>query len=150
MKKYNTMKKLISIVACLFVLSSFVSANIPNEKVLKVFTESFAAPSEVKWFEGTDYFEVRFVESNVRSVVTYDKEGNFLRSLRYYDESKLPFYVSCKLKKKFADKKVYGVTEKVNEGVLTYYVKMESDTQWVTVKVDADGSMEVVEKYRKA
>ena len=92
LKKYNTMKKLISIAACLFVLSSFALANIPNEKVLKVFSESFAAPSEVKWFEGNDYYEVRFVESNIRSVVSYDKEGNFVL---YNSASKYNTRFSC-------------------------------------------------------
>ncbi len=42
------------------------------------------------------------------------------------------------------------VTEMTSETNSEYYIKLEDDTSWTTVKSDISGSMEVVEKYKKA
>ena len=97
----------------------------PNDKVLKVFNATFTSPQEVTWYDHEDYYDVSFVQGGIRSTVKYDKEGNFMSSIRYYAEQNLPINIVCQLKKKFADKKVFGVTEMTNSEEVNYYVKLE-------------------------
>lgn len=144
------MKNLIVSFACLFLLSASCLAELPNEKVLKSFQATFASAKQVKWMEHGDYFDVSFIQANIQSNVRYDKEGTFLSCTRYYSEQQLPVNIACKLKSKYADRTVFGITEVTNAEEITYYVKMFDNKNWYCVKVDGSGRMEVVEKYRKA
>jgi hypothetical protein len=141
-------KTIITFVALFLMVAAFAAT--PNEKVLKVFKATFISPEEVTWYDYADYYDVSFVQSGIRSSVKYDKEGNFMSSIRYYGEQNLPINIVCQLKKKFADKKVYGVTEMTNADEINYYIKLEDDKNWITVKVSGNGQMTSVEKYKKA
>ena len=144
------MKRVSISVVCLFLLAATSFAYLPNEKVLKSFESTFSSPQEVKWYEHPDYYEVSFVQSDIRANVKYDLEGNFMSSTRYYKEQQLPTNILCKLKKRYADKNIFGVTELTSTDEVNYYIKLEDSKNWITVKVNGNGQMEVFEKYKKA
>ena len=121
-----------------------------NEKILKSFKQTFPDAEQVKWLEQADRYTVNFRENGILTKIDYDKDGNFISSLRYYTEKNLPINILCRLQKKYADKKVFGVTEMTSDATVEYYIKLEDDQNWITVKSNADGNMQVVEKYRKA
>jgi len=121
-----------------------------NEKMLKSFKQTFPDAEQVKWLEQADRYTVNFKESGILTKIDYDKDGNFISSLRYYTEKNLPINILCRLQKKYADKKVFGVTEMTSDAMVEYYIKLEDDQNWITVKSNADGNMQVVEKYKKA
>jgi hypothetical protein len=104
----------------------------------------------VKWVEQADKYTVSFKQNDILTKVDYDKDGNFVSSLRYYTEKNLPVTVLCRLQKRYADKTVFGVTEVATEAATEYYIKLEDAKNWLTVKSDADGNMQVIEKYKKA
>ena len=141
-------KTIITFAAILMMATAF--AGTPNDKVLKVFNATFISPQDVTWYDHEDYYDVSFLQSGIRSTVKYDKEGNFMSSIRYYGEQNLPINIVFQLKKKFADKKVFGVTEMTNADEVNYYVKLEDDKNWITVKVSGNGQMTSIEKYKKA
>ena len=144
------MKKTIVSLASLLLLAVASFASTPNEKVLKIFEATFSSPKNVVWYDRKDHYDVSFVQSGIRATVKYDKEGNFISSIRYYGEQNLPINVVCQLKKKYADKKIFGVTETTSEEEVSYYVKLEDSKSWLTVKINTNGYMAIVEKYRKA
>jgi len=120
-----------------------------NEKVIKSFKQTFPFAEKVDWQEFSDRYIVHFKDGDMLSVIDYDKEGNFLSSKRYYKEDNLPINILCRIRKKYSDKKIFGVTEVATENSIDYYVKIEDDQNWFTVKLDASGGMEVIEKYKK-
>src|SRR5438270_13910815 len=107
------MKKLIFILAILLGSTAVFAGTPPavNEKVLKAFEETFKDPKDVIWHEYENYYEVSFHESEIRSMVRYDDDGNIIGSTRYYYENQLPSYILSKLKKKYSDRSIFGVTE---------------------------------------
>lgn len=121
-----------------------------SDKLLQAFKHTFPDAREVKWVEQADKFTVNFKQGDILTKVEYDKDGNFLNSLRYYSEKNLPVNILCRLQKKYADKSVFGVTEVTNESSVEYYIKMEDAKNWVTVHSDSEGNMRIVEKYGKA
>ena len=121
-----------------------------SEKMLNSFKKTFPDAQQVKWLEQADRYTVNFSENGVLTKIDYDKEGNFISSLRYYKEKNLPINILCRLQKKYADKKVFGVTEMTTDAAVEYYIKLEDDENWITVKSNADGNMQVIEKYKKA
>jgi len=121
-----------------------------SEKILNTFKQTFPDAQQVKWLEQTDRYTVNFKENGILTKIDYDKDGNFISSLRYYSEKNLPINILCRLQKKYADKKVFGVTEMTAENTVEYYIKLEDNENWITVKSNVDGNMQVVEKYKKA
>jgi len=144
------MKKAILFAAILLITgSSFASTNITPEKALKAFKATFKDAENVVWTDAGDIYTVKFSQQGINTFVKYDGDGNFISSRRYYAGEQLPVDIQCKLKKKYADKTIFGVTEFIVGDDVNYYVKMEDAKTWVTVKVDNARNMEVTEKYSK-
>ena len=121
-----------------------------NEQLLRSFNEQFPKAEQVNWEESRDGYTVNFVEDGVRSHIVYDKEGAFISSVRYYRERTLPYYLLNILKKRYAGKTIFSVTEISTVSNIEYDVKLEDARTWLTVRVDSEGNLDVVEKYRKA
>ena len=127
---------------------AFGSGNL-NEKLLQSFKESFPNAEQVKWDERPETYVVSFVEDGIRTNINYDKNGTFVSSIRYYQERTLPYYLVINLKRKYPEKKIYGIVEYSTILGIEYYVKMEDGQHWTTIKLDSDGSMRIVKKYKK-
>jgi hypothetical protein len=121
-----------------------------NEKLVRAFQDAFPKAEKVDWQEKENGYVVYFMENAVRSQINYDLDGNFVSAIRYYqDENLLPLHLSWQLHSKFADKTVYGVTVTTSEGKTFYFVKLEGQHDWTTVKANANGSMRITERLAK-
>ncbi|RYG43415.1 MAG: hypothetical protein EOO01_21355 [Chitinophagaceae bacterium] len=128
------MKKLLAIFTATFIAaSSFAFDPNVSEKVLKSFNETFASAEDIKWEKFDKYYTVSFNQSGIQSKVNYDYGGNMLSSLRYYDPSMLPLNVYNRIKKTYAKKEMFGVTEVTFNNDVVYYVKLQDEKSWITV-----------------
>lgn len=145
------MKKLI-IFTCLFAALSATASNPPevSEKVLKAFSETFMKATDIVWHEVKNLYEASFKQSEIISRAIFDKNGNLLRTTRYYSQENLPINILTKLQKRFAGKSVYGVTELSTEDQVSYHITMQDEKNWYIIKADNWGSLELEQKYRKA
>jgi hypothetical protein len=121
-----------------------------SDKLLQAFRQTFPDAIQVKWVEEPTRYTVSFKQNNILTKIEYDRDGNFVSSLRYYSEKNLPVTVLCQLQKKYAGMTIFGVTELATEASTEYYIKLVDDRNWMTVSSDADGNMQLVEKYKKA
>ena len=121
-----------------------------SEQLLRSFSEQFPKAEQVAWEESKEGYTVNFVEEGVRSHIVYDKEGAFVSSIRYYQARTLPYYLLNILKKRYADKIIFSVTEMSTVAGIEYYVKLQDARVWLTVRLNSEGDLGVVEKYRKA
>lgn len=142
------MKKISFLLIALLVTTASLFAN-PSAKLLQAFKESFPEAQNVKWHEDNKGFLVSFNQKEALVKVTYDKNGEFVNSLRYYDESGLPLNVLMSMKKRFPDKKIFGVTEFTDREGVNYHIKMQDDKRWYTVKSDANGNLQIEERFKK-
>jgi hypothetical protein len=132
-------------------LNSFgFNAKNVNEKVLQIFKQSFPRAEHVAWSESRETYSVNFVEEGIRTSVIYDKNGEFLEATRYYEELNLPLYLLYRIKERYPDKKIYGITEVSTPDEILYYVKMVDSKIWLTLRIDSEGRMILIEKFRKA
>ena len=145
------MKKLI-ICLSLFVATGAMAAEPPevNAKVLKAFNETFVKAKDVVWHEMQNTYEARFKQSEIVTRATYDTEGNLLSTTRYYSEEHLPVNIISKLRKKYAGKSVFGVTESSIEDVVSYHIVLEDAKTWYIVIADNAGALELSKKFKKA
>jgi len=144
------MKK-ISLAAIILISSFYSFAFDPgvNEKVLDAFNKTFSDARDVSWSETPNSYEVSFKQHAIQLKVNYDKEGNIINTLRYYSEEHLPLMVLSKIKTRFTDKKIFGVTEISSEEGTYYHVVLEDDHNWIEVKADVFGSISVQKKMKK-
>ncbi len=142
------MKKILlfTVAVCLTIL---LNAK-PTTQLLKIFKESFPDAQNAKWHEDETGYLVSFTQMNIPTKVTYDKKGNYINSLRYYDEKALPLNVILTIKKRYPGKKIFGVTEFANMYGIAYYIKLQDEKNWYTVKATADGTLEMQQRYKKA
>lgn len=145
------MKKNLVFSICLLALggSVFASPSV-DDKVIKSFRETFPGAQEVKWEEFSDNYVVNFVDLGMRERISYDKDGNFISATRYYNEGHLPLNILFKIRKKYPSQKIFGVTEVESDVTIEYYIKLEDDANWTTVKSDNGGNLQVIEKYKKS
>jgi hypothetical protein len=144
------MKKVI-LFACIIMITGSSFASVPkiSEKALKAFNATFKDVENVQWTDAENIYTVKFSQQGINTFVKYDEDGNFISSRRYYNAEQLPVDIQCTLKKKFANKTVFGVTEYTVGDDVNYYVKLEDAKNWITVKVDNMRNFEVTEKYQK-
>lgn len=143
------MKKIL-IAAFVIALSFRAMAEDPNEKVLEAFNKTFPHVKDVAWTEEEHTYEVKFLQNEILSRVTYDKEGNIIRTVRYYHEQELPILVLARVKSKFTDKKIYGVTEESSDEGTFYHIVLEDEKHWVNITADSYGNLKVDKKFNKA
>jgi hypothetical protein len=92
---------------------------------------------------------VNFMEDGIRNAIIYEKDGTFRSSTRYYKEQNLPYYLLVNIRKRYPDKKIFGVTEISSISEIEYYIKMEDAAVWTTIKMDSEGNLVLVEKLKK-
>ena len=145
------MKKFFAIIATtLLVASAYAFDPNVSEKVLKSFNETFSSAQDIRWEKYASYYTVSFNQAGIQSKVNYDYSGTMLSSLRYYEPKFLPLNIYNRIKKNYSKKEMFGVTEVTFNNDVVYYVKLQDDKSWITLKIDGVGNSEVVEKYKKA
>ncbi|WP_205508948.1 hypothetical protein [Longitalea arenae] len=150
------MKKLFIFFSVLLLSLSLIARD-PGEidaKLIKSFNTSFPKAERVHWYELPKAWVVNFVADGVRSRVVYLKDGKATEFTRYYYEQNLPFVVRSKVKETYPNKKIFGVVEvstitETSISRVEYFVKLEDDKTWMTVKSDNEGNLRITEKYRK-
>jgi hypothetical protein len=142
------MKK--SIFMLLTLVASLLSSAKINQKVLEVFQQSFKDARNVVWHEYQTRYEVDFTQNEIITHIVYDFDGNVMRTIRYYHKEQLPPYILCKLEKRYPNLSVFGITEIYNSDAVEYFIKMEDEKHWYTIKSDSLGSFEETERFKKA
>ncbi|MEI6947420.1 hypothetical protein V9K67_09530 [Paraflavisolibacter sp. H34] len=144
------MKKILFALALMIGTSTF-AADLPvNEKVAKMFSETFPQAEKVKWYEKDQAYEVLFENNGITCRATYEADGSMTTLRRDYSGKDLPVYIKAKLKEKHPDKMVFGVTEMNSSDGVSYTITLENDKNWVTVKATDAGDMTVLQKLKKA
>lgn len=136
------------LVACSLLVTPLMATPPVNEKVLKAFAETFNNAKEIKWHEKEDQYMVHFVSDDIRCNVTYDKHGKLLNSKRYYSAERLPVQILLKIKERYTNKSITGVTELLDENGLSYFISLQDAKSLWTVKLVADEFTQL-RKYSK-
>jgi len=58
--------------------------------------------------EQPDSYMVTFKQNDILTKVNYDKDGNFVSSIRYYSEKNLPVTIICRVEKEYAASRCSG------------------------------------------
>jgi hypothetical protein len=151
------MKKILVLLSlALISFSSFASGRDKiDEQLLQKFAIQFPNAQKVVWQESEDAYVVSFVEDGIRLRVVYLRNEALTQIIRYYLEETLPLDVRLSIKAKYPGKNIYGVTEENilshvdNRSRTTFYVTLEDDSSWLTVKAQRHKKLKTIEKLNK-
>ncbi|SRR5258706_3415190 len=146
------MKKII-LSAALFVTIVAATSAAPydvNEKVLKAFNTTFSTAQDVVWHEYDNIYQANFKQDDIQIRAQYDREGALIQTIRYYGERQLLPNIVSKLKKKYAGREIFGVTETSSDESVAFLVTLKDEKNWYVVKSDVYGNLEQTEKFRRA
>ncbi len=145
------MKKLIYLAVLLVGLSATAATPVEiSEKVLKAFKETFATAEDVTWKELDNSCQANFKLNEIQVRAKYDNDGNLLETIRYYGESTLPPNIIARLKKRYAGKEVFGVTEVTSDSEVSYTITLKDEKHWFTVKSDPYANLQQLDKFKRA
>ena len=150
--KHEAMKKIILFAAILVSIAAAAtgSPSDVSEKVLKAFNETFEKAQNVEWHEYDDYYQANFKMDDIQVRAQYDQEGVLLKTMRYYGEKQLLPNIVSKLKKKYASREVFGITEITSAEEVSFLITLKDDKNWYVVKSDVYGNLEQTEKFKRA
>jgi len=80
----------------------------------------------------------------------YASDGKLLRTIRYYSEKELLPNIVAKLKKKYGNKEIAGVTESSSDDEVSFVINIKDATHWYIVTTDIYGNPQHTQKYKRA
>ncbi|HEV2831597.1 MAG TPA: hypothetical protein VGW31_06420 [Hanamia sp.] len=144
------MKKILICAAMFFSLSASAIPTTINETVIKRFKELFPEAQSTRWYEGDTYYQVSFEDKGVICKVFYDLDGKITSTYRYYDEKKLCPFIASRIKEKYSNKSIKGITEIHDDSGLVYQIILQDEKNWYVINCDEAGNMAVKNKFKKA
>ncbi|HEY4338281.1 MAG TPA: hypothetical protein VGM89_20380 [Puia sp.] len=120
-----------------------------DESLLNSFREQFPDAEQVVWEALPETFAVNFLDHGVRTQITYDRQDAFVSSTRYYEERNLPHRILNILKKRYAGKTIFAITELTTEFGTEYHIKLQDDKVWLMVTMDSEGNIQNADEYQK-
>jgi hypothetical protein len=132
------------------VLVSENTAPASMSKAVRNFDKPFKNVIDEKWYVMPDGYRVNFTAKDVRFRLDYDKKGNWLHTIRYYDEKKLPVEIRRLVVSSYLDYSIRTVEEiEAPHDVKFYVIHLEGEIDWINIKV-SDNEIIELEKIKKS
>jgi len=112
-------------------------------KAVRDFKKTFKNITNENWYTMPDGYRVNFTDEGMRSRLDYDKKGNWLHSIRYYDEKKLSAELRRLIVSSYLDYNIRSVEEvKSPRNTIFYIIHLEGQKNWINIKI---GDYEIYE-----
>lgn len=120
-----------------------------TNKAEATFKNNFKDIQNVEWYSTDNTYSARFATNNVVESITYDNDGNFIRSRRSFGEEFLPANVLASIKKRYKGKTIRLVTEIVEGNELLYSLTIDDETNCWIVAAGPSGNNELLTTFKK-
>ena len=121
-----------------------------TERILKAFKETFRDAKEISWHEYSEYYQASFKLNEVQFRAQYADDGTLIKMIRYYKEDQLLPMITAKLKRKYAGKEIFGVTETTSADAVQFVINLKDDNNWYVVESDIFGNLKETDRFRRA
>jgi hypothetical protein len=112
--------------------------------------KTFKNVDDEKWYEMPDGFRANFILNDIHYRLDYDKDGNWLHTMKYIDEKKLPLEVRRLVVSSYLDYSIRTVQEiEAPHNILFYVIHLEGETNWINIKV-LDYEINELDKIKKS
>ena len=119
-----------------------------NAKAIRDFKKTFKTVSNETWYELPNSYVAEFTSGSKKSLVAYDKKGNWKFTILYYSEKELPEDVRSDVKSIYYDYSISRVEEIHIDRDPIYLIHMQNEKTWKNVRV-CDGEVQLLEDFNK-
>jgi len=122
--------------------------NIPI-KAVRSFKNTWQQVDNETWYKIPEGYRARFTEDGVLYLVTYNKNGKWMHTMRQYNETKLHRDVRAQVKSVYYDYNIVLIEEiEYFRKPLTYIIHMEDKVSFKNIRM-SDREMEVITEIDK-
>jgi hypothetical protein len=122
--------------------------NIPI-KAVRSFKNTWQQVDNETWYEIPEGYRARFTEDGVLYLVTYNKKGKWMHTMRQYDETKLQRDARAQVKSVYYDYNIVLIEEiEYFRKPLTYIIHMEDKVSFKNIRL-SEREMEVISEIDK-
>lgn len=143
------MKKLIVFAALIFTATAYAGPGI-HDSLIERFKQLFPDAQETTWYNTDTYYEVCFINGNIRERIYYDLDGHTIRTLRYYTSKDINPFLAEKIAEKYKGKEIQSVTELQDESGITYQILLQDQNYLYKIRGNSNGRMKLLQKYLRA
>ena len=122
-----------------------------SQKAIRNFAKTYGTRNNEGWTQIKDGFIARFISDGIDTKIYYDQKGNWIASIKYYNEDKLRHDVRHVVKSTYYDYAIVGIQEIEgieSNGVPTYVIDVENKSEIKLLRVYAE-NMEVFKQFDK-
>lgn len=101
------------------------------------------------WYATPYGFRAKFKQQQVAFMADYTKKGSWIRTVKTYEQDKLPKEMREKVRQTYYDHKITLVQEINQNKQVIYLVSIADNTSWMILRLEGD-DMEVMETYVKS
>ncbi|MEP6747850.1 MAG: hypothetical protein ABJB86_08990 [Bacteroidota bacterium] len=120
-----------------------------NIKAVRDFTQSNKLAENVHWYKVSDGIMAYFTKSGIKTKTGYDVKGNWLYTMRSYEETMLPKEVRAQVKSVYYDYAITWVNEIIEGRQTIYVVHLQDKTSYKNIRVCEGEEMEETENLLK-
>ena len=121
-----------------------------NPPVIRSFLKAYKDVSDERWIEVREGFVALFNYNGTDYQVAYDKKGNLIRTIRSFDEEKMPQDLRHIVKSNYYDYEINRVHEiETPLDPVTYMVQLVGKKELINLRI-CDGEMEELQKFNKS
>jgi hypothetical protein len=115
-----------------------------NQKAMNDFKRTFRDVNNEKWYSIKNGFLAEFSLHAAKNRVVYDKKGNWIFTVSYYDEKNLPAEIRAIVKPVYYDYTISRVEEVHTDNKIIYIVHVQNDSSLKTLRI-CEGEMDLIE-----
>jgi hypothetical protein len=116
--------------------SNYSAADVISQKAVNNFEKTFKNVSEVKWYEMPDGYRANCIMNGVRCRLDYDKRGNWLHTIKYIDEKKLPIDVRRLVASSYLDYSITSIEQiELPHHQLVFVIHLQGEKNWINIRV---------------
>jgi hypothetical protein len=120
-----------------------------NSKALKNFTMLYKNAAGASWSMESGAMIVSFTKDNVKTSVTYNKNGNWFHTLTYYPEDKTPQDIASIMDYAYPKDDV-KLTVKVEEGSMQFYIVQSENKTTIRKVTVCNGEVNQIQELTKS
>ena len=134
--------------------SNSLSLDMVNAKALKDFKKHYKTDVE-KWEEGVECITSTYLSDDCRHVIYYDKKGNWIASIKMYEEDQMPKDIRGLVIAKYYDYKIVAAEEvetmqtSVRDAKPTYIVTIKGESDIKLIRI-YDYNLDVYKQYKRS
>ena len=103
-----------------------------------------------EWYEAPDRSVVTFSVNDIQYRVDYDKQGNWIQTIRIYGAAKLPADVRDAVRSTYYDYNIFQVQEvEIPLHPVNYFITIDNKTKLINLRV-YNGEIEELQKFDKS